>query len=45
MVEKMKKKIERILSRDKREDIGYILWKLESYEDFFPLYQSIIKKQ
>lgn len=25
-------------------DIGHIFWELESYENFFPLYKSMMKK-
>ena len=27
------------------DDIGFILWKLESLEDFYPCYKSIMKKE
>jgi hypothetical protein len=29
----------------KRDDIGYILWKLESLEKFYPSFQSIIEQK
>jgi len=27
------------------DDLGFILWKLESLEDFYPCYKSIITKE
>lgn len=27
------------------DDIGFMLWKLESVENFFPCYKSLIKKE
>ena len=27
------------------DDIGFMLWKLESIENFFPCYNSLIKKE
>ncbi len=36
-------KKEKIDSLD--NDIGYILWELESYENFFPCLKSMMKKE
>jgi hypothetical protein len=27
------------------EEVGFILWKLETIENFFPIYQSMLKKE
>lgn len=27
------------------EDLGFLLWKLESIEKFFPCYKSLMKKE
>jgi hypothetical protein len=27
------------------DDIGFMLWKLESVENFFPCYKTLIKKE
>lgn len=27
------------------DDLGFILWKLESLEDFYPCYKSLITKE
>jgi len=40
----MKKKDERNFSI-KKEDIGHLFWELEAYENFFPFYKSIMKKE
>jgi len=38
-------KIEKINSPiDKEDDFGYMLWKLESVENFFPCYKTMLKK-
>ena len=29
----------------REDDIGFMLWKLESIEKFFPCYNSLIKKE
>lgn len=29
----------------KKDELGYILWKLESLEDFYPCYNKMIKKE
>ena len=41
-MEKLKEINQRNLSED---DIGLILWKLESVENFFPCYKTMIKKE
>jgi len=39
-------KIEKIDARNiKEDDIGLMLWKLESVENFFPCYKTLIKKE
>ncbi len=39
-------KIEKIDGRNIGEDdIGLMLWKLESVENFFPCYKTLIKKE
>jgi len=41
----MEKKDEIASSTNKEEDIGYLFWELEAYENFFPLYKSIMKRE
>jgi len=39
-------KISKINERHMKEDnLGFILWQLESIEKFFPCYQSMMKKE
>jgi hypothetical protein len=45
MIEAMKENIEEINRGDIIEnDLGFVLWKLESIENFYPCYKSMIKK-
>jgi hypothetical protein len=30
---------------DDEEDLGFLLWELQQYENFFPVYQTMIKKK
>jgi len=30
--------------KENEDDLGFILWKLESLEDFYPCYKSIMNK-
>ena len=42
----MKENIEKINIGDTiKNDLGFVLWKIESLEDFYPCYKSMIKKQ
>ena len=41
-MEKMPKMNEDFIMQD---DIGFMLWKLESVEDFFPCYKTLIEKK
>ena len=45
MIEVMKENIEEINRGDIIEnDLGFVFWKLESIENFYPCYKSMIRK-
>ena len=37
-------KIEKIKSQED-EDLGFLMWQLETFEDFYPVYKTLIKKE
>ena len=46
MGDEMDRNIEKISIEDDIEDsLGFILWKLESIENFYPYYKSMIKRE
>jgi hypothetical protein len=46
MGEEMERNFEKISREDDIEDsLGLILWKLESIENFYPYYKSMIKRE
>jgi hypothetical protein len=40
----MQKKDELKEITNRKDDLGYVFWEMESYENFFPFYKSMMKK-